>query len=236
MALKKSTGNPELKAHIEAVAEQLRAARAKAKSEGRAWRDDAAIMETVFELMRLKFEHGGSLRAETLPEKVTGVAVKLRWKVVGPAGPETLQVTRRNVVQLSGAEVAQLVTEYTKRKFPQLSEVTQVNVLLDKQGHKAPVEVGDAFRLVVTFPGPKFEPQRLLRLECVTQELLAWQAGKQERLARAAKEREVAVAAANARKQAAAAKKSEKKVAGKKKPKPAAAAAGRPARRRARPQ
>ncbi len=156
-------------AEIEATSALLREKRDKAKDEGTAWRDDAEIMAVVFRLMSLKYSHP-DFRYETVPENAPSplVVIKFRWKVLGATGSvEVLQVSK-HVVQLSGADVLAFVAAHTAKKCPHLSPFASVAVLVDKATNlKVPVTPESVFRLNVTFPGPKFEMEKLVRLgEC----------------------------------------------------------------------
>lgn len=207
-------------------------------------------METVFKIMRLKYEHP-EYRHETLPEncKTPVSQIRLRWKVVGASGDvEVLQVTKRNVVELSGAEIVALVKEYTQRKCPHLSPLKSVCVLPEK-AKKVAAEEGaktlvlkekeeappckhllkdeDVVRLRVHFPGPKFEMERLVRLECVNDEWERWCAEAPERQAKHTAAMAVAKELAVARKEAKEAAKAKAPAAPAKKGKAPAKAGGR---------
>ena len=147
-----------------------------------AWRSDEATMETVFELMRLKFSHPG-YRHETLPERETGVILKLRWKVMSPEGRVVvLQRPFRQTVALTGAQIRQAVAEQTAKKVPGAAPFDSVSVV-EADGKRRPVDEGET-RLAVEFPGPKFEALRLVKLECMNAAMAEFEKTKPERAER----------------------------------------------------
>jgi hypothetical protein len=121
-------------------------------------------MEHVHELMGLKFAHP-KFRHETLLEKETNVVLKLRWKVVGADGKlVVLQFPFRQTPSVSAAQVREAVVAHTAKKCPHAAPFEHILVV---EAPDRKVDLAGNLRLQVVFPGPKFETQRLVKLECV---------------------------------------------------------------------
>lgn len=163
---------------IRSQAALVRERRDVLKKDGKAWREDGATMEAAFELMRLKFAHP-TFRHETLPEGVTDVTIKLRWKVVGKDGkPVVLQRPFRQVTSVAKANVLLAVAAYTAKRVPGVAPFHQV-LVVNKDGRRC--ELPEELRLNMVFPGPKFEPVRMVKLECVNEAYEAYVRAKPER-------------------------------------------------------